>query len=47
MSDDDRDDDVCEGYPEHEWEFFDERDGIRTDMCRRCGAETWWEVDPQ
>lgn len=30
---------VCEGWPEHDYELRDERDGDRVYDCRRCGAE--------
>jgi hypothetical protein len=40
-----RDDDaVCiDDYPEHDFEVQDDRDGIVTLLCRRCGAESWEE----
>ena len=30
-------------YPEHDFKVVDERDGIATLICRRCGAESWEE----
>lgn len=40
------DEQVCvDDYPEHDYREMDERDGIRTLLCRRCGAETEEEVD--
>jgi hypothetical protein len=38
------DDAVCiDDYPEHDFEVQDDRDGIVTLLCRRCGAESWEE----
>lgn len=33
------DDEVCDGYPEHNYELVDGGDGDRVYHCRRCGAE--------
>ena len=44
MSDDDEQ--VCvDDYPEHDYVLQDDRDGIRTYLCSRCGAELM-EEDP-
>lgn len=41
MSDAVVDDSWCEGlHPEHDWVVFDERDGERSLVCRRCDADT-------
>lgn len=38
----DRDEPICaDDYPEHDFEVMDERDGIRSLLCRRCGAESF------
>ena len=38
------DDWLCDGdHLEHDYEVMDERDGIRSLVCRRCGAETFEE----
>lgn len=37
----------CDDYPEHDYRVMDERDGIRTLECSRCGAEGTEDIDDE
>jgi hypothetical protein len=36
-----------EPYPEHDYEVFDESEEHRTLVCRRCGAESYEDLNEE